>query len=257
MKESEEYQLVIQQDINHLEKARKKLDHEMEDIISKQAFLKGIAISISFVVIFLFVVFALLSSYSEANYTIPFIMTVIMGMATAYYIIMEARRNISGISLVQAKQNRQITLMNKVKIKSVNNLNYLDYTYNKYMVQNYEQLQILWSEYVKMKEEARKYQNNTDSLEFNNRELIKELKRFGVSDAEIWIYQPTAIIDNKEMVEVRHRLNVRRQKLRERIDLNTKQKEEALKEIQKTISSYPDCGEEAGKLLRKYKIEGL
>lgn len=255
MKECEEYQNVIDQDILHLEKERKKLDNEEKEIIGRQSFLKGIAMAICTVIMFLFVLIAVLCGYSEVNYTLPFILTVVMGMLTAYYIVAEARKNLAAIQLVQMKQNRQIALMNKVKIKSVNNQNYLDYAYNKFMVDKYEQLQILWNEYVRVKEEARRYQKNSDELEQYNNELISELKEFGIADAEIWIFQPTAIIDRKEMVEVRHRLNVRRQKLRERIDLGFRQKEESLKEINKTMKMYPDCVLEVEKLLRRYQID--
>ncbi len=254
IKDSERYQTVIQQDITHLETERQSLDEEQEDIIGKQAFLKGIAITTSIIVVILFLLFGLMSFYSEVSFTLPFLMTVLMGMAAALYIFMEARKNVSDIRLVQLKQNRQIMLMNKVKIKSVNNRNYLEYTYSKYQVENYEQLKAYWEEYVRLKDEERRYQKSTDLLEFYNNELVHELKKFGIADAEIWIFQSTAILDNKEMVEVRHRLNVRRQKLRERIDLNTNQKDEALKSIQATIRTYPDCEEEAEKLLRRYQI---
>ncbi len=255
IRESEEYQSAIEQDLNHLEKARKKLNHEQEDIIGKQSFLKGIAITISAVVIVLFALFMWLSDSSDADYTLPFILTVVMAMCFVYYIVMESRRNVADINLVQAKLKRQVLLVNKVKIKAVNNLNYLEYSYNKYMVDNFEQLSLLWAEYIKIKEEEKKYQKNTDALDFYNTQLINELRKYGVSDAEIWIYQPTAILDNKEMVEVRHRLNVRRQKLRDRIESNQKQREEALKEIDNTIKNYPDCRGEAEKLLWRYRIE--
>ncbi len=255
IREAEEYQSVIQKDIMHLEKERLMLDEEQEEIISKQAFLKGIAITTSIIVIALFLLFAMLSLYSKASFTIPFLLTVLMGMASALYIFMEARKNSGSIHLVQMKQNRQIMLMNKVKIKSVNNRNYLDYTYSKYMVQNYEQLKIAWEEYVRMKDEARRYQSNTELLEFFHNELIHELKKFNVIDSEIWIYQPSAILDNKEMVEVRHRLNVRRQKLRERIEANNDQRDDAITSIKQVMKSYPDCNEEAEKLLRRYRIE--
>ena len=255
IKDSEKYQMVIQQDITHLEKERQALDEEYEDIVSKQAFLKGIAVTTCVIVVLLFALFAFISEYSEASFTIPFLMTVLMGMVSALYIFIEARKNVMGTRLVQMKQNRQIMLMNKVKIKSVNNRNYLDYTYNKYIVENFEQLKAYWEEYVRLKDEERRYQSNTELLEFYNNQLIHELKNFFISDAEIWIFQTTALLDNKEMVEVRHRLNVRRQKLRERIDLNIKQREEALKAIQTTIQNYPDCQEEAEKMLRRYRIE--
>jgi hypothetical protein len=257
IREKEEYQAVIQRDMMHLEKEREGLDEQQEEIISKQSFLKGIAIVTSVIILLLFALFAFLSNYSEASFTIPFLLTVLMGMVLALYICMEARKNQSNISLVQSKQNRQISLMNKVKIKSVNNRNYLDYTYSKYMVDSYEQLKLYWEEYIRMKDEARRYQSNTELLEFFNNELIYELKRHGIADSEIWIYQPSAILDPKEMVEVRHRLNVRRQKLRERIDINDTQREEALEGIKKVMVTYPESKEETEKLLRRYRIEAV
>lgn len=255
IKDSEQYQMMIDQDMMHLEKEREALDDQEEEIVSKQSFLKGIAVTTSVVIVLLFLLFALLSFYTEASFTIPFLLTVLMGMISTLYIFLEARKNESNVRLVQAKQNRQIMLMNKVKIKAVNNRSYLDYAYSKYMVESYEQLRASWEEYVRMKDEARRYQSNTELLEFFHNELIHELKKHGVVDSEIWIYQPTAILDNKEMVEVRHRLNVRRQKLRERIDLNQKQRKEAISAIKGIITNYPDSKEEAEKLVRRYQLE--
>lgn len=255
IKESEAYQTLIINDMEHLENEKHTLSEEQEDIINRQKFLKGIAITTCVVVILLFAVFAILTNYSKSNLTIPFLLTVLMGMASALYIFMEARKNFNDIKLVQKKLNREIMLMNKVKIKSVNNRNYLEYTYSKYMVDNYEQFKTLWEEYIKVKDESRRYQSNTELLEFYNTELIHALKKCGLSDSEIWIYQPSAILDSKEMVEVRHRLNVRRQKLRERIDLNARQKEEALEAISSIIKSYPDSEEEAARIMKRYKVQ--
>lgn len=255
LKENEQLKLAIEQDMEHLENERMVLEEEQEEIIDKQSFLKGIAVAVSIVIVFLFCLFVILSSKNDVDYVIPFCLTVLMGIAATFYIIMEARKNEVGINLVQLKQRRLITLVNKVKIKSVNNLNYLEYTYNKYMVESFEQFKTLWEEYKRLKEEARRYQNNSDNLEFYNKELIHELKKFGISDCDIWIFQSSAILDNKEMVEVRHRLNVRRQKLRERIDINIKQQEEALSEIRKIRRNYPECINETDQLLRNYKIE--
>lgn len=255
IKESERYQSNIQKDMEYLEKEKRNLLYEEEEIINRQSFLKGIAITTCVIVILLFSIFAALAGATEANLTIPFLLTVIMGMGSAFYIYMEARNNMNNIKLVELKQKREVMLMNKVKLKSVNNRNYLEYTYSKYMVDSYEELKTLWEEYVKLKDETRRYQSNTELLDFYNNQLIRELKKYGIADSEIWIYQPTAILDSKEMVEVRHRLNVRRQKLRERIDVNSKQKEEALKSVDFIIKSYPDCEEEAIRILRRYQIK--
>ncbi len=252
--ESEKYQNRIEKDMGHLMREKKGLDAEQSDLMEKQAFLKGIGITTSIIILLLFIIFAFLGHYSDANLTMPFLLTVCMGMLVAFYIFREARRNLDAFHLVQQKQQREVFLMNKVKIKAVNNRNYLEYIYHKYMVDNYAQFKILWEDFVKQKDEERRYQNNTELLDFYHNELIRELKQFGIADAEIWIFQASAILDNKEMVEVRHRLNVRRQKLRERIDLNTNQKERALWEIKSLRNSYPEGKEAADQFLRRYEI---
>lgn len=255
IKESENYQGLIQKDMEQLDKEKQNLFDEEEEILGRQSFLKGIAITTCVIVLLLFVIFAILVNYTESNLTLPFLLTVLMGMASALYIFMEARKNTHDIKLIGLKMNRQVALMNKVKIKSVGNRNYLEYTYSKYMVDNYDQLRLRWEEYVKVKDETRRYQSNTELLEFYNTELIGELKKAGIVDSEIWIYQPTAILDSKEMVEVRHRLNVRRQKLRERIDACNKQIEEPLQTIREIRKAYPEIEEESIHILKRYQIE--
>jgi hypothetical protein len=168
---------------------------------------------------------------------------------------MEARKNVHDIKILQLKLNKVIILSNRVAIKSVNNRNYLDYTYSKYLVDDYQEMKKLWEQYVKLKDENKRYQSNSQLLEFYNDILIKELKKYDIADSEVWIYQPSAILDNREMVEVRHRLNVRRQKLRERIDTSQKQKEAASAAIISLVKAYPDIEKEAIDILKKYQID--
>ena len=61
--------------------------------------------------------------------------------------------------------------------------------------------------------------------------LQQQLDRHEVSDTEVWLVQTYAILDDREMVEIRHDLNQRRQKLREQIRYNTEVKEDYEKQI--------------------------
>jgi hypothetical protein len=70
-----------------------------------------------------------------------------------------------------------------------------------------------------------------------------------VKDAEVWLVQTYAILDNREMVEIRHDLNQRRQKLRERIEYNTETKERYQKDIREVVATNP--------MLKKYLTEDL
>ena len=209
VKEAEHYQVSIEEDIKHLDNEKQSILDEEDDIISKQSFLRGIAITTFIVILLLFVLFAVLSSSTKASLSLPFLLTVLMGMASALYIFMEARKNTYDIKVVQLKLNKVIMLSNKVVIKSVNNRNHLDYIYSKYMVDDYKQLKEKWEQYIKLKDDNKRYQDNTQLLEFYNDILIKELRKYQIADPKSGYTKPTAIIDSREMVEVRHRLNVR------------------------------------------------
>ena len=167
---------------------------------------------------------------------------------------MESRRNTHDMKLVSAKINRQIQLMNRVKIKAFNNHNYLQYIYNKYMVVDYNHLKELWEEYMTLKEESLKYKDNTGQLDYYCDILVNELDRFGVKDKERWIYQAIALVDSREMVEVRHRLNERRRNIREQIEVYQEQQEEAIDIITRIVEANPDKKEAASKLLKSYNI---
>lgn len=255
IKEAESYQSDIEADIKRLENEKQVLLDEEEEIVYKQSFLRGLSKAIFVVILVLFVIFAGLNRVTGANMTLPFLLTVLMGMASVLCIFMEARKNAHDIKIVQLKLNKVIMLVNKVAIKSVNNRNYLEYTYSKYLVDNYEQLKNRWEQYVKIKDENKRFEGNAQLLEFYNDLLLKELKKYNIKDTEIWLYQPSAILDSKEMIEVRNRLIIRRQKLRERIQANKDLKEKAAKAIISLVKAYPDSEADAISILNKYHIK--
>ena len=61
----------------------------------------------------------------------------------------------------EKKMIKAIGLLNSVKIKFINISNLLDYSHSKYMVNSSSELTFLWEQYVKVKDEDKRYQNNT------------------------------------------------------------------------------------------------
>ncbi len=255
IREEEIYNSAIKNDMRHLEGERGALLYEQEEIVAKQKYLKGLAIITCILVAALLLLFLAISYVFEIDTMIPYIMTITMAALSAFYIFYESRRNNYNIVIVDRKLNRAISLLNKVKIKCVNNTNSLDYAYNKYSVNSAMELEYLWNQYIKAKEEEKRYRKNTEMLNLYNETLVKELKRFKIADPDIWVYQSVAIIDKKEMVEIRHRLNVRRQKLRDRIDYNNKLKETSLSEMKEIIAHKPELKSEVIQMLRTYHID--
>lgn len=254
MKSNEAYSNTIKTDMKYLEGEKGALYYQKEEILNKHNYLKGIAAATCILVVILFALFILIQNYTKSDMQVPFIMTIIMALVSALYIFLNTGSNRKEMKLTELKLNKAIGLLNKVKIKYINNTNELDYSYQKYMVNSYAELQYLWEQYLKAKEEEKQYNKNTEQLEYFNRELVKELRSYGLKDPDIWVYQAAAIIDNKEMVEVRHRLNARRQKLRERIDYNNKLKDTSIEDIKKFVNQRPGNKDEVAEKLKNYGI---
>ena len=254
MQENEIYQSKIDKDMKHLEGERASLHYQKEDLEKSQISLRKVGIMTGSMAMVLFLLFGFMDINYKINITVPFLMTIALLLCVAAYLFFETTKNKKEIKQIEAKQNRAIFLLNKVKIKYVNNKNALDYGYQKFVVKSYSELVYLYEQYKKAKEAAKQYQEATKQLDYSNRELIRILKGYQLEDPGIWIHQGEAILDNKEMVEVKHRLNVRRQTLRENMDYNEKLKEEGLNSMRKYLEEIP-----AGKnmLIEKEKVEAL
>ncbi len=255
MKENESYSGVVKSDMGYLEGEKRALFHERKEIVKRQAFLKQLSVGMSVVVISLFVLIVLLLVAFEANLAIPFILTIIMAAGSATYIYLEANRNRKDMNLAERKLDKAIGLLNKVKIKYINNQSLFEYTCEKYGVNSSDELDYIWKQYIIVVENERKYQQNTERLAENKRRLIDALEDIGVADTEIWTHQTNAILEKREMVEVRHNLNVRRQKLRDNLDYNTKAYNQNQTEIEGFIKQNPEMRDEVMSILRNYHIE--
>lgn len=223
LKEKERHQNLIKNDLKQLEGEKGVCNYQKESAVEKLDFLKRLSILTCVLSFAMFLVLILLASSLEKDMTLPFFITGIMAIFMIVYILIESRRNIYRLRMTEKKLNKIVALTNKIKIKYVNSTNVLEYTYEKYRVHSYQELQFLWIEFVRAKDEIEMYKMNTDLLDRYNEALLWELQNKGIADAKVWLYQPEALVDKKEMVEVRHRLNKRRQKLREQIEYNNSQ----------------------------------
>ena len=148
---------------------------------------------------------------------------------------------------------RIIRLQNTVKIRYVNNTHLLDYLYMKYDVSSAGELGKSWQRYQDEKEERHSYQQAERELDQYQKELLHTLRRYQVKDPMIWLHQTRAILDKKEMVEIRHNLIIRRQSLRRRMDYN---KEviagKAQAEIKDLAEKYPKYAKEILNIVDQY-----
>lgn len=153
------------------------------------------------------------------------------------------------LSRIDSEINKLIQLQNTVKIRYVNNRKLLEFLYLKYHVESGEKLDKLWKAYQHEKEERRRFTEAQAQTEQCGRQLIAALSSLRIKYPDRWLMQIPALLDNKEMVELRHELIIRRQRVREQMDYNKKLAEEAKSEIQDIAKIYPEYAKEIIELL--------
>lgn len=252
MYNAQAYQDAIEGDIKNLKKEKDSLYSQRKEIIAKQNALKGMTKVLAVLIISLIVLLIVIYYATKTDMTLPYLGVVALAGVSAAMLVFESSKNRRDIILVERKINKAITLLNKVKIKYINNINVLDYNCNKFGVKNAKDFEEKWNEYCKMREYEKKFRENTEMLNANNENLVIMLKELGVKDADIWISRCEAIVDSREMVEIRHELNQRRQMLRERIENNEKLKEGIISQLDAMINAHPEIKVELLGIIKEY-----
>ena len=251
MYNAQAYQDAIEGDIKNLKKEKDSLYSQRKEIIAKQNALKGMTKVLAVLIISLIVLLIVIYYATKTDMTLPYLGVVALAGVSAAMLVFESSKNRRDIILVERKINKAITLLNKVKIKYINNINVLDYNCNKFGVKNAKDFEEKWNEYCKMREYEKKFRENTEMLNANNENLVIMLKELGVKDADIWISRCEAIVDSREMVEIRHELNQRRQMLRERIE-NNELKEGIISQLDAMINAHPEIKGELLGIIKEY-----
>lgn len=220
MYDAETYQKAIDSDMAYLQEEKKILHQEQKEIVARQNSLKGMAKILIILIISLFALFVAIYYALDVDMTYPYLCTILLAAISSTAIFVEANRNRHGMALVGRKINKAIGLHNRVKIKYINNQNMLDYNREKFNVKNAADFEKQWIEYRRAKDYERKFQENTEQLNKRQELLLLILRSREVAEPDLWLSQTLAIVDPREMVEIRHALNVQRGKLRETIAYN-------------------------------------
>ena len=252
MYNAESYQTAIESDISNLKKEKENLYSQKKEVVNKQNAIKGMTKILALLIISLIVLLIVIFYALKADMTLPYLGVVFLAAVSAAALIFESQKNRRDVILIEKKINRAVTLLNKVKIKYINNINVLDYNCNKFGVKNAKDFEQKWNEYCKMREYEKKFRENTEMLNANNENLVIMLKDVGVVDTDIWLSRCVAIVDPKEMVEIRHELNQRRQMLRERIENNEQLKENIIKQLDYVINESPQIRDELIQIVKDF-----
>lgn len=255
LKELEDMDLKIKRDMKHLEAEKNSQEYLQESIDNRQLKLRTFVVSFGLVAVLSVLTLAVVGMLTKDSLILPILLILLIVAGVAAMSIVLYRRLSYEFKISEMKENRAINLMNKVKIKYINNTSTLEYLYGKYNIKSLRELEYLYDQYVLMVDEVRKYQKSSGDLREYCDQLSKLLFSYGVKDPDIWTKQSLALIDNREMVEVKHSLNVRRQKLREQMAYNEELRLNGLKDIKEMLRTNPELREQVKKELEIFHIQ--
>lgn len=217
---NEEYQATVKRDMQYLEgekqewEIQKKENRRLRKRLRKASFMLLFAAATAAA---LMLVLSMGFDYDLQYAWIGVIAAALFGSAYIIFRLESSRRD---IQQAEVNINYAILLLNKVKIKYVNITNAVDYGRDRFHVRDSREFEYQWEMYQNAMREQEKYRKTNEDLNYYYDKLVKLLKKCELYDSRVWIEQPQALVDQKEMVEIKHDLLVRRQKLRSKIAYN-------------------------------------
>lgn len=253
LKKTEDYQTLVKRDLNRLEGEKQAYYFRRNELQNGEKNMKGMtAISVGSMV-FLMMLLAILGAVLKLDVTLGYLIAVFIAAASLTLVFVKHKDSQRELVRVNKAINKIVLLQNTVKIRYVNNTNLLDYLYMKYDVDSSADLKKLWGKYEeesRQREEERQLQQD---LDFNQAALIKLLRKCKIQDPNIWLHQAAALFDNKEMVEIRHGLIIRRQKLRKQMEYNAKVAQDAQDEVKDLVQKFPEYAKKILDMVSEYE----
>lgn len=254
IRELEDMRGKIKRDLEYLEGEKGALQYEEKELQSRQGTMRNTAVVIGLLTVLTVIILLFLNLQYGIDLTVIGAAVAIVAVIIEFFLFLGYNRANSDRELCYKKHNRAIQLQNKVKIKWLNNTNHLDFLYAKYEVNSGKELEYDWEQYRLAVEEEEQYQKNTGDLRVYQDEVLENLRQAGVRDVDIWLQQILALVDKREMVEVKHALNVRRQKLREQMKQNEETRQNSLVCVKGILTEHPELKEQAKEVLTSYHI---
>lgn len=253
LKDAEQFQASVKQDMQRLTRERQAYAYRKDELYIMMENQKGMILIFFIALVVCILILAVLQfgfglqvvvGYFAAVVTTALIFTVI------WVKYVEAGKE---LHRVEKANNRLIQLQNRVKIKYVNNTNLLNYLYYKYGVENCKTLESQYEKYLQEKEERKQYAEAEAKRDYYIKILTEQLSRYRVRYPERFTNRVEALLERKELVEMRHELIIRRQALRKQIDYNNNIVKNTKEELQEIARIYPVCEQEIARKVKAFE----
>lgn len=254
LKNTEHYQVLIKKDLKKLENEKQAYYYRRTDLRHIIEDCKSMLVVCTVALAVCVVILLILEYGFGLNTRMGYLAAALAGAIGITMLFIRNNDSRAELKSVEQGITRLIQLQNTVKIRYVNNTNLLDYLYLKYQVASSKELSKDYEQFLEEREEREKYDRAERALGDCERSFLHELRRFQIKDPMIWLHQAEALIDKREMVEIRHKLIIQRQSLRRRIDYNREVVAlNAQNEIKDLVDKYPKYAREILNIVNEYE----
>lgn len=253
LKECENYGELVRQDLQRLDRERHAYEYRRSELEMMMNNFRGMSVIFLTAFAICMVLLLVLQFVFEMNTQVGCLLAVGAVAVAVTILLVKYMDCEKELHRVEGAIARLIQLQNKVKIRYVNNNNLQDYLRIKYNTGSSAALEKLWQQYQQEKEERKEFAEAEAKTEYYQKQLVAKMKNYRITDPDRWIGQPGALLDKREMVEMRHELILRRQALRKQMDYNNNVAETARGEIMDIVNKYPAYGTEILAMVDKYE----
>lgn len=255
LKECEHYDELVRQDLKRIDRERHAYDYRRAELSTAMNNFRGMVIIFMTAFILCIILLLILQFGFEMDTKIGILMALGSVAAAVSVLVVKYMNREKELQRVENTVHKLIQLQNKVKIRYVNNNNLLAYLRMKYNVDKAEILEKRWLQYQEEKEERREFAEAESKAEFYREQLLMKLRQYRITDPDRWANQPAALLDKREIVEMRHELILRRQALRKQMDYNNGIAGKAREEMKAVVKEYPMYASEILAMVEKYESE--
>jgi len=254
LKECESYGAKVKQDMQRLDRERHAYEYRRQELDLFLNNLRGMVVIFLTAFCLCIVLLLVLQFVLEMNTKVGYLLAVAAVAVAMTSVWVKYTDGDKELRRVENAVNKLIQLQNKVKIRYVNNKNLSDYLCIKYNTKTAAALEKLWQQYQEEREERKQYAEAEAKMDFYQKQLVDKMSNYRVSSPERWTGQPAALLDKREMVEIRHELILRRQALRKQMDYNSGLADTARGEIMDVADKYPSYAPEIMEMVEQYNL---
>lgn len=253
IREAEEYQSLIKKDLKRLDAEHQAYEIRRKELNITLANTKSVSVICvsAMAICMLTLLFFQFGLQMDAG--IGYILAGLLTAGVLTFVFVRFRDASMELRRVNQAIHKLILLQNRVKIRYVNNTNLLDYLYTKYYTNSGEELEKKLQLFYEEREERKQYEQMLVDLSYYQKELMRIMRRYQLYDPTVWLHRTEALLDAKEMVEIRHAYIGQRQKLRKQMENNQKLADQWQNDIRELVEQYPDSAKRILDIVGEYE----